>query len=62
MRTLNTQEIQSVQGAGWFADLLAKVGKTNVKVDVVAKPQGSTLVTVTNNVTDVLVNVIWGKK
>lgn len=62
MRTLTQTEVSTVAGAGWFADLLAKAGKTSVKVDVVAKPEGSTNVSVTNNLTSVLVNVVWGKK
>jgi hypothetical protein len=62
MRTLTQQEVTSVNGAGKLADFLAAAGKTLVKVDVVGKPNGSTNVTVTNNLVDVLVNVVWGKK
>jgi hypothetical protein len=61
MRTLSQYEVTTVAGAGWFADLLAKAGKTTVKVDVVAKPTGSTNVAVDNNLANVLVNVVWGK-
>ena len=62
MRTLTQYEVTAVNGAGWLSDLIAKIGKTDVKVDVVGKPEGSTKVTVTNNLVDVLVNVVWGKK
>lgn len=62
MRTLTQQEVTSVNGAGKLADWLAMIGKTLVDVDVVAKPEGSTTVVVSNNLVDVLVNVIWGKK
>lgn len=71
MRTLNQMELVAVQGAGAVAahkpclglgGLLAAIGKTFVDVDVVAKPQGSTTVTVKNNLVDVLVSVVWGKK
>jgi hypothetical protein len=62
MRTLTQQEVTSVNGAGKLADFFAAVGKTLVKVDVVGKPTGSTNVSVTNNLVDVLVNVVWGKK
>jgi hypothetical protein len=62
MRTLTQQEVTSVNGAGKLADWLASIGKTKVNVDVVGKPEGSTNVTVSNNLVDVLVNVIWGKK
>lgn len=62
MRTLTQQEVSSVNGSGKLADWLAKIGKTLVDVDVVAKPEGSTTVVVSNNLVDVLVNVIWGKK
>lgn len=68
MRTLSQTELTAVQGAGiaelhkkWH-DLLAKIGKTVVDVDVVGKPAGSAVVTVKNNLVDVLVNVVWGKK
>lgn len=70
MRTLSQMELVAVQGAGAVAHkpclglggLLAAIGKTLVDVDVVAKPQGSTTVTVKNNLVDVLVSVVWGKK
>lgn len=70
MRTLSQMELVSVNGAGAvatchhqkLADFFASIGKTLVDVDVVAKPQGSTTVTVKNNLVDVLVNVVWGKK
>lgn len=69
MRTLSQFELVAVQGAGAVAHhpcglggLLAAIGKTLVDVDVVAKPEGSTTVTVKNNLVDVLVNVVWGKK
>jgi hypothetical protein len=62
MRTLSKTEVSSVAGAGWWADFLAKIGKTTVAVDVVGKPTGSTNVAVDNNLVSVLVNVIWGKK
>ena len=69
MRTLSQTELVNVQGAGVFADyhkkisdFFASIGKTVVDVDVVGKPQGSTTVTVKNNLVDVLVNVVWGKK
>ncbi len=65
MRTLNHIEISSVAGAGKLADLIAKIkaaGKTTVNVDVVAKPEGSTVVDVKSPLADVLVNVIWGRK
>lgn len=61
MRVLKQQEVGQVAGAGlkeWFASLT----KTLVKVDVVAKPEGSTNVDVKSPLADVLVNVIWGKK
>jgi len=62
MRTLSHYEVTEVAGAGALADFLAKIGKTFVDVDVVAKPEGSTNVVVKNNLVDVLVNVVWGKK
>src|SRR5690606_6707878 len=68
MRTLSHMEVVAVQGAGIaelkkkWSDLLAAIGKTVVEVDVVGKPEGSAVVTVTNNLVDVLVNVVWGKK
>ena len=61
MRTLSQHEVTAVAGAGKFADFLAMIGKTFVNVNVVGKPEGSTNVTVKNNLVDVLVNVIWGK-
>ncbi len=61
MRTLTQNEMTAVSGAGWLDDLIAKIGKTDVKVGVVGKPEGSTDVTVHNNLVDVLVHVIWGK-
>jgi len=51
-----------VNGGSAFSDFLAQIGKTLVNVSVVGKPEGSTNVTVKNNLVDVLVNVIWGKK
>jgi hypothetical protein len=48
--------------AAALSDFLAAIGKTLVNVKVVGKPSGSTDVTVHNNLVDVLVNVIWGKK
>ena len=62
MRTLTQQEVAVVNGGSALSDFLAAIGKTLVKVDVVGKPLGSTNVSVTNNLVDVLVNVIWGKK
>lgn len=62
MRTLSQHEVTAVAGAGKLADWFASIGKTTVGVDVVAKPEGSTVVTVKNNWADVLVNVVWGKK
>ena len=62
MRTLTQQEVTSVAGAGKLADWFASLTKTIVKVDVVAKPEGSTNVDVKSPLADVLVNVIWGKK
>jgi len=62
MRTLSQKEVTVVNGGSAFSDFLAAVGKTLVKVNVVGKPSGSTDVTVSNNLVDVLVNVIWGKK
>lgn len=62
MRTLSQYEVTTVAGAGWFDDLIAKIGKTKVDVDVVGKPEGSTNVSVQNNLVSVLVNVVWGKK
>lgn len=62
MRTLTQHEVAVVNGAGALDDLIAKIGKTLVNVNVVGKPQGSTDVTVKNNLVDVLVHVIWGKK
>jgi hypothetical protein len=62
MRTLSQYEVTEVAGAGKLADFLAQIGKTFVDVDVVAKPEGSTTVVVKNNLADVLVNVVWGKK
>ena len=62
MRTLSHTEVNSVAGGGWLSDLIAKIGKTQVDVDVVAKPEGSTNVSVVNNLVSVLVNVVWGKK
>ncbi len=62
MRTLSQYAVVEVAGAGKLADFFAKIGKTFVDVDVVAKPEGSTTVVVKNNLTDVLVNVVWGKK
>ncbi len=68
MRTLSHMEVVAVQGAGIaelkkkWSDLLAAIGKTVVEVDVVGKPEGSAVVTVTNNLVNVLVNVVWGKK
>lgn len=62
MRTLSHHEVSQVAGAGWLTDLFAKIGKTKVDVAVVAQPQGSTNVSVTNNLVSVLVNVVWGKK
>jgi hypothetical protein len=50
-----------VAGAGLLGKLLS-IGKTTVKVDVVAKPTGSTNVDVKSPLADVLVNVIWDKK
>jgi hypothetical protein len=61
MRTLTQQEVAVVNGAGMLDDLIAKIGKTLVNVNVVGKPTGSTDVTVKNNLVDVLVHVIWGK-
>ncbi|RZI84388.1 MAG: hypothetical protein EOP38_09420 [Rubrivivax sp.] len=61
MRTLSQNEVAVVAGAGTLSDLLAAVGKTLVGVNVVAKPTGSTDVTVKNNLVDVLVHVVWGK-
>lgn len=61
MRTLSQHEVSNVAGAGWLTDLLAKIGKTTVDVDVVGQPQGSTNVAVNNNLVSVLVNVVWGK-
>jgi hypothetical protein len=61
MRTLNTTEMGQVAGAGLLGKLLT-IGKTTVKVDVVAKPTGSTNVDVKSPLADVLVNVIWDKK
>ncbi len=62
MRTLTQHEVAVVNGGSAFSDFLAKIGKTLVNVNVVGKPEGSTNVTVKNNLVDVLVNVIWGKK
>jgi len=62
MRTLTQQEVAVVNGGSAFSDFLAQIGKTLVNVNVVGKPEGSTNVTVKNNLVDVLVNVIWGKK
>lgn len=66
MRTLSQHELVTVHGAGMtqscISDWLAKIGKTLVDVDVVAKPTGSTSVVVKNNLVDVLVNVVWGKQ
>lgn len=62
MRTLTQHEVAVVNGGSALSDFLAAIGKTLVKVNVVGKPQGSTNVSVTNNLVDVLVNVIWGKK
>ena len=62
MRTLSKTEVAVVNGGSAFTDFLAAIGKTLVKVNVVGKPSGSTDVTVHNNLVDVLVNVIWGKK
>lgn len=62
MRTLSQKEVTVVNGGSAFTDFLAAVGKTLVNVNVVGKPNGSTDVTVKNNLVDVLVNVIWGKK
>jgi hypothetical protein len=62
MRTLSQNEVTTVAGGTWLSDLFAKAGKTTVKVDVVAKPTGSTVVTVDNNLASVLVNVVWAKK
>lgn len=61
MRTLHNNEIGQVAGAGLLSKLLS-AGKTTVKVDVVAKPAGSTNVDVKSPLADVLVNVVWGKK
>jgi hypothetical protein len=64
MRTLSQNEVTAVSGAAGMtlADLINEIGKTLVNVSVVGKPTGSTNVTVQNNLVDVLVNVIWGKK
>jgi hypothetical protein len=69
MRALNQLELVAVNGAGaiahhkpCLAGLLAAIGKTLVDVDVVAKPNGSTTVSVTNNLVSVLVSVVWGRK
>lgn len=61
MRTLTQQEVAVINGAGPLEDLINKIGKTLVNVNVVGKPTGSTDVTVKNNLVDVLVHVIWGK-
>jgi len=61
MRTLSKTEVAVVNGGNAFTDFLAAIGKTLVNVNVVGKPNGSTNVTVHNNLVDVLVNVIWGK-
>jgi len=62
MRTLSKTEVAVVNGGSRLSDFLASIGKTLVNVNVVGKPTGSTDVTVTNNLVDVLVHVIWGKK
>lgn len=62
MRTLSQSEISSVNGAGKLGDWLASLFKTNVNVDVVAKPEGSTRVDVKSPLANVLVNVVWGGK
>jgi hypothetical protein len=62
MRTLSQKEVAVVNGGSALSDFLAAIGKTLVNVKVVGKPSGSTDVTVHNNLVDVLVNVIWGKK
>ena len=62
MRTLSQTEVAVVNGGSRLSDFLAAIGKTLVNVNVVGKPNGSTDVTVHNNLVDVLVNVVWGKK
>lgn len=61
MRTLTTQEVNNVAGAGMLADLLKKLNPVTVLVNVIAKPKGSVDVDVKAPLTSVLVNVVWGK-
>ena len=61
MRLLNTNEVSQVAGSGKLADLLKKLNPVTVLVNVIAKPQGSVNVDVKSPLSNVLVNVIWGK-
>lgn len=61
MRTLTSNEVAVVNGGSALTDFLAAIGLTKVNVNVVGKANGSTTVSVINNLANVLVNVVWGK-